>query len=55
MKVTPTDIADVLILEPRCLEMREAFFYKLQRKAFEEATGFKDRFVQDNRSSKRAC
>ena len=51
MKVTPTDIADVLILEPKVFGDARGFFYEsYNEKAFEEATGFKDGFVQDNHS-----
>lgn len=51
MNVTPTDIADVLILEPNVFGDARGFFYEsYNKKAFEEATGFKDEFVQDNHS-----
>lgn len=51
MKVTLTDIADVLILEPKVFGDSRGFFYEsYNKKAFEEATGFKGAFVQDNHS-----
>jgi dTDP-4-dehydrorhamnose 3,5-epimerase len=51
MKVTPTAIADVLILEPRVFGDARGFFYEsYNAKTFHEATGLREVFVQDNHS-----
>lgn len=51
MKVIPTDIADVLVLEPRVFgDARGFFFESHNRKAFKAATGQDVDFVQDNQS-----
>lgn len=51
MKVTLTDIADVLILEPKVFgDVRGFFSESYNQKDFQDATGFKDGFVQDNHS-----
>jgi len=51
MKATPTPIPDVLILEPKVFGDDRGFFYEsFNAKAFEEATGLKRTFVQDNHS-----
>lgn len=51
MKVIPTAIADVLILEPRVFgDVRGFFFESHNRKAFAGATGIDVDFVQDNQS-----
>jgi dTDP-4-dehydrorhamnose 3,5-epimerase len=51
MKVTRTEIADVLILEPKVFgDARGFFFESYNRKAFREATGVDADFVQDNHS-----
>jgi dTDP-4-dehydrorhamnose 3,5-epimerase len=51
MKVTPTAIPDVLVLEPRVFnDARGAFFESYNRASFEAATGIKAEFVQDNHS-----
>jgi len=51
MKVTPTAIADVLIIEPRVFGDARGFFYEsFNQKAFNEATGQSLSFVQDNHS-----
>ena len=51
MKVTPTAIADVLIIEPKVFGDERGFFYEsFNRKAFNEATGLNLNFVQDNHS-----
>ena len=51
MKVTPTAIADVLIIEPKVLGDARGFFYEsFNQKAFNEATGTNYQFVQDNHS-----
>ena len=49
MKVTPTEIPDVLIIEPRVFgDGRGFFFESFNQKAFKEATGLNETFVQDN-------
>ena len=51
MKVTPTSIADVLIIEPKVFGDARGFFYEsFNQKAFNEATGQNVSFVQDNHS-----
>ena len=51
MKVTPTAIADVLIIEPKVFGDARGFFYEsFNQKAFNEATGTNHQFVQDNHS-----
>lgn len=51
MKVTQTAIADVLLLEPKVFgDTRGFFFESFNAKVFEEATGVKTNFVQDNHS-----
>lgn len=51
MKVTPTRIRDVKIIEPVVFEdTRGAFFEVFSEKQFHEQTGVSDRFVQDNQS-----
>jgi len=51
MKVTSTAIADVLLLEPKIFgDSRGFFFESFNQRAFEEATGVKTQFVQDNHS-----
>ncbi len=51
MKVTPTAIADVLILEPRVFGDARGFFMEsFNQKVFDAATGQTWRFVQDNHS-----
>ena len=51
MKVTHTDIADVLVFEPRVHQDARGFFLEsYNRRAFEEATGLDIKFVQDNTS-----
>ena len=51
MKVIPTAIPDVLILEPRVFgDARGFFFESHNRKAFAGATGLDLDFVQDNQS-----
>ncbi|MGQ3117530.1 MAG: dTDP-4-dehydrorhamnose 3,5-epimerase [Hydrogenophaga sp.] len=51
MKVTPTRIPDVLIIEPRVFgDARGFFFESFNQKAFNEATGLDLDFVQDNHS-----
>ncbi len=49
MKVIPTEIPDVLILEPKVFgDGRGFFFESFQRRTFKEATGLTPEFVQDN-------
>lgn len=51
MKVTPTAIAEVLIIEPRVFGDARGFFYEsFNQRAFNEATGTSHQFVQDNHS-----
>ena len=51
MKVTPTAIPDVLILEPKVFgDDRGFFFESFNQKTFQEATGLDVAFVQDNHS-----
>jgi dTDP-4-dehydrorhamnose 3,5-epimerase len=51
MKVTPTAIPDVLIIEPKVFgDARGFFFESYNRKAFKEVTGLDVDFVQDNHS-----
>ena len=51
MRVTPTAIADVLIIEPKVFGDVRGFFYEsFNQKAFNEATGTDYQFVQDNHS-----
>ena len=56
MKVTPTTIPDVLVIEPKVFGDARGFFYEsFNQKAFNQATGLNLNFVQDNhsRSAKR--
>lgn len=51
MKVTPTAIADVLIIEPRVFgDTRGFFFESFNQRDFNAATGTDLTFVQDNHS-----
>lgn len=51
MKITPTAIPDVLIIEPRVFcDARGFFFESFNQKAFNESTGLNLNFVQDNHS-----
>lgn len=51
MKVTPTPIADVFILEPRVFGDSRGFFLEsFNQRAFNAATGTDFNFVQDNHS-----
>ena len=51
MKVTPTAIPDVFIIEPTVFGDARGFFYEsFNQKAFNEATGTNYQFVQDNHS-----
>lgn len=51
MKVTPTAISDVLVIEPKVFGDARGFFYEsFNQKAFNEASGTHYQFVQDNHS-----
>lgn len=51
MKVTPTAIPDVLVIEPKVFGDERGFFYEsFNQKAFNDATGLNETFVQDNHS-----
>lgn len=51
MKVIPTAIPEVLIIEPKVFgDARGFFFESFNQKAFNEATGTNLQFVQDNHS-----
>lgn len=51
MKVTPTAIADVFLLEPKVFGDERGFFYEsFNERVFREATGVTLPFVQDNHS-----
>ncbi|OOG44649.1 dTDP-4-dehydrorhamnose 3,5-epimerase [Polaromonas sp. A23] len=51
MKVIPTAISDVLIIEPRVFgDSRGFFFESFNKRAFRDATGLDPDFVQDNHS-----
>ncbi|MFJ2366032.1 dTDP-4-dehydrorhamnose 3,5-epimerase [Pseudomonas sp. NPDC087697] len=51
MNVVTTDLPGVLIIEPKVFGDERGFFYEsFNAKAFEEATGLKTTFVQDNHS-----
>jgi len=51
MKVMPTEIPDVLILEPKVFGDDRGFFMEsCNQNVWEEATGLKRTFVQDNHS-----
>lgn len=54
MKVIPTALPEVLILEPRVFGDARGFFMEsFNQRAFEEATGLRRAFVQDNHSRSR--
>jgi dTDP-4-dehydrorhamnose 3,5-epimerase len=51
LNVIPTSLQDVLILEPKVFgDSRGFFFESFNQKEFEQATGLKHSFVQDNHS-----
>ena len=51
MRIIPTAIADVLIIEPKVFGDARGFFYEsFNQQAFDAATGTKFSFVQDNHS-----
>lgn len=51
MHIVPTDIPDVLIIEPKVFgDTRGFFFESFNQRQFEQLTGFAPNFVQDNHS-----
>ena len=51
MKMTPANIPDVLIIEPKVFGDARGFFYEsFNQKVFNEVTGLNATFVQDNHS-----
>jgi dTDP-4-dehydrorhamnose 3,5-epimerase len=51
LKVTPTAIPDVLVIEPKVFgDARGFFFESFNQKTFNDATGLDVNFVQDNHS-----
>lgn len=51
MKVTPTAIPEVLVVEPRVFADDRGFFFEsFNQRAWEEQTGLTTQFVQDNHS-----
>jgi len=51
MKIVPTSLPDVLVIEPQVFgDARGFFFESFNRRAFREATGVDLDFVQDNHS-----
>ena len=51
MKATPSKIADVILLEPKVFGDERGFFFEsFNHQVFEQATGVKTQFVQDNHS-----
>ena len=51
MRVWPSDIPEVLLLEPRVHQDERGFFLEsYNRRTFEQATGLSVEFVQDNQS-----
>ena len=51
MKITPTAISDVLLIEPRVFSDERGFFFEsFNQRAFNEAIGYEVIFVQDNHS-----
>jgi dTDP-4-dehydrorhamnose 3,5-epimerase len=54
MKATPTELTEVLILEPHVFaDDRGYFFESWNERSFSQATGMDVRFVQDNHSNSR--
>ncbi|RLB70679.1 MAG: dTDP-4-dehydrorhamnose 3,5-epimerase, partial [Deltaproteobacteria bacterium] len=52
MKITRTDIPEVLIVEPQVFSDERGFFFEsFNQKNWREATGLERPFVQDNHSS----
>jgi dTDP-4-dehydrorhamnose 3,5-epimerase len=51
LKVTPTSIPDVLVIEPKVFGDERGFFLEsFNQKTFNDATGLNETFVQDNHS-----
>jgi dTDP-4-dehydrorhamnose 3,5-epimerase len=51
MRVTPTTIADVLVIEPKVFGDERGFFFEsFNERVFAQATGITAKFVQDNHS-----
>src|SRR3954454_10104616 len=51
MKVVPTELPGVLLLEPRVFSDNRGFFYEsYNRQVFQDCTGYAGDFVQDNHS-----
>ena len=51
MNIIPTEISDVLIIEPKVFGDERGFFFEsFNQKAFSEKTGITAEFVQDNHS-----
>lgn len=51
LTITPTEIPDVLIIEPKVFaDSRGYFFESFNERDFFQATGLKSKFVQDNHS-----
>jgi dTDP-4-dehydrorhamnose 3,5-epimerase len=51
LKITPTLIPDVLVIEPKVFGDSRGFFYEsFNQKAFNDAAGLNENFVQDNHS-----
>jgi dTDP-4-dehydrorhamnose 3,5-epimerase len=51
LKVTPTSIPDVLVIEPKVFGDERGFFFEsFNQKAFNDATDLNETFVQDNHS-----
>jgi dTDP-4-dehydrorhamnose 3,5-epimerase len=51
VKVTPTSLPDVLVIEPKVFGDSRGFFYEsFNQQAFNQATGLDVQFVQDNHS-----
>jgi dTDP-4-dehydrorhamnose 3,5-epimerase len=54
MNITPTEIPEVLMIEPRVFQDERGFFFEsFSQKAFAEKTGIETAFVQDNHSCSR--
>ncbi len=51
LTITPTEIPDVLIIEPKVFtDNRGYFFESFNERDFFQATGLESKFVQDNHS-----
>ena len=51
MKIVPTEISDVLLLEPQVYRDSRGYFYEsFNQKVFQDKTGVSTAFVQDNHS-----